>query len=468
MSSFAALTTALSGLVAQRYGMDLTGQNIANVNTPGYSRQRPVLEPAGTAAAPSLSSRWDGVGSGVDVAAVQRVADALVDARARAEHEAAARYGVAGEVWSRIDSLLSEPRDEGLTEQLSAFFNSWAEVANRPDSDAARVAAIQTGQAVADRLLRLGEDLGAQWTQRFAGLTGSLTDVNETVRAIADLNRTIQQAGASGANVNELVDRRDVLVDDLVSLTGGTVRQVEDGMVEVYVGGTAAVRGVRFDTLALVTPGPVDLAGVRAGGVVQLQWSGGHPARLPGGSLLGTLEALTITLPAVAQDADDVAADLALQVNTVHATGFDRMSPPGTGTAFFTGGTTATLRVNPAIVADHRLIAAAAAGEGLNGGTVADLIAVLGETPDGPPATWRATVTELAGQAQAARRRTEVQAVSVREADAARQAVSGVDLDEELTRMIMFQRAFEGASRVMTSVDQMLDVLINRTGIVGR
>lgn len=470
MSNFAALTTALSGLVAQRYGLDLTGQNIANVNTPGYTRQRAVLVPVDPSGAPSLMSSRLSAGGGVSVTGIERIAEALVDARARAENEAAARYGVSAAVWSRIDAQLGEPADGGLTEQLSTFFNAWSDLASRPDVDATRVAVIQSGQAVADRLFRLGSDLSVQWTQRHENLGAVLTDVNETSRAIADLNGTIRQANGSGMPVNDLVDRRDVLVDKLVSLTGGTLRPVEGGMVEVYVGGMAAVRGDRFDTLSLDPAGGADLAAVRAGTPVALRWSGGHPAQLPGGTLAGTLEALNVTLPGVAQRFDGVAADVATQVNAAHLTGQDRNGAPAV--AFFVPdpgpATTATLRVNPAIAADPGLVAAADAAEGPLGGAVADLIAVLGESPTGPPTTWRSVVTDLAAQAQAAGRRSELQAVAVREATTARQSVSGVDLDEELTRMVMFQRAFEGASRVMTAVDQALDVLINRTGVVGR
>jgi flagellar hook-associated protein 1 FlgK len=466
VSSFAALTTALSGLVAQRYGLDITGQNVANVNTPGYSRQRAVLVPVDPASAPSLHSARPGSGGGVEVTGIERIADALVDARARAENEAGARYGVASAVWSRIDSMLGEPADGGLTEQLSGFFNAWADLANRPDADATRVAVIQTGQAVADRLFRLGADLDVQWTQRHEDLGAVLTDVNETARAIADLNRSIRQAAGTGLAVNDLVDRRDVLVDTLVSLTGGTVRPVEGGMVEVYVGGMAAVRGTTYDTLSLDPAGAASLADVRAGGTVQLRWSGGHPGQLPGGSVAGTLAALTGTLPAAAQQFDDVAADLAAQVNAEHVLGQGREGV--SGRPFFTGSTTADLRVDPAVVADPGTVAAAAVTEGLSGGSVADRLALLGELAGGPAATWRAVVTDLGAQALAATRRSDLQAVAVREADAARQGVSGVDLDEELTRMVMFQRAFEGASRVLTAVDQALDVLVNRTGLVGR
>lgn len=470
MSSFATLTTALSGLVAQRYGLDLTGQNIANVNTPGYTRQRAVLVPVDPAGAASLLSSRLSAGGGVDVTGVERIAEALVDARARAEGEAAARYGVAAAVWTRIDSQLAEPGDGGLSEQLSTFFNAWSDLANRPEVDATRVAVIQSGQAVADRLFRLDADLGVQWTQRHEDLGSALTEVNETSRAIADLNRAIRQATGSGMPANDLVDRRDVLVDELVAATGGTVRPVAGGMVDVYVNGMAAVRGDRYDTLSLDPTGGNDLTAVRGGTPVALRWSGGQAGQLPGGSLAGTLEALNVTLPAVAQRFDLVAADVATQVNTAHFTGQDRNGAPAI--AFFVPdpgpATAATLAVNPAIAADPGLVAAADVTEGPLGGAVADLVAVLGEVPTGPASTWRSVVTDLAAQAQAAGRRNDLQAVAVREATTARQSVSGVDLDEELTRMVMFQRAFEGASRVLTAVDQALDVLINRTGIVGR
>ena len=472
MSSFATLTTALSGLVAQRYGLDLTGQNIANVNTPGYTRQRAVLVPVDPAGAPSILSSRQSAGGGVDVTGVERIAEALVDARARGENEAAARYGVASAVWTRIDSQLAEPGDGGLGAQLSTFFNAWSDLANRPEVDATRVAVIQSGQAVADRLFRLDADLGVQWTQRHEDLGAVLTDVNETSRAIADLNRTIRQATGSGMSVNDLVDRRDVLVDKLVSYTGGTVRPVAGGMVEVYVGGIAAVRGDRFDTLSFATGSGETLNEVRGGAAVSLRWSGGHAAQLPGGILAGTLEALNTTLPGVADRFDAVAVDIATQVNTVHVAGQDRYGTTPAAEFFVPDTalpiTAANLRVNPAVVADPGLVAAADAAAGLLDGGVADQIAVLGEMADGPAATWRSTVTDLAAQAQAALRRSDLQSVAVREATLARQSVSGVDLDEELTRMIMFQRAFEGASRVMTAVDQALDVLINRTGVVGR
>lgn len=483
MSSFASLNTALSGIMAQRYGLDLTGQNMANVSTPGYSRQRAEMQPVNPAAAPSIFARWDGAGSGVEVTGTLRLADALVDARARSEHQTAAQLDVAQSTWSRIDSLLSEPADNGLNEQLSAFFNAWADLSNQPGSTATRTAVIQTGRAVADRLQRLDADLGTQWLQRTADLEAKLADVNANTRAVAELNQAIRQGTISGSNVNELMDRRDVLVDDLVSLTGGRTVTHDDGTVDVYVGGTAAVRGSHHETLAIADtasdPRPTTLEAVRglppsaAAYPVVLQWSGGLVAQVPGGAVAGVVDTLNTVLPYAADRFDAVAADIATQVNTIFAGGLDR-----TGTApavgFFTGqdagGTwrASMLDVDAAVQANPDLIAAAGAAEGPLGGANADAIAALAEDPDGPISAWRAVVTDLGAQAQAANRRVDVQAVAVKEADAARQSASGVDIDEELTRMVMFQRAYEASSRVLTAVDEALDVLINRTGLVGR
>ncbi len=468
MSSFASLNTALSGLVAQRYGLDIAGQNIANVNTPGYSRQRVELQSINPSAAPQLSSTWDGPGAGVDVVDVARLTDAFVNARARAEGESAARLKVADDVWTRIDGLLAEPTDEGLTHQVSQFFSAWSDVTNRPDDDAARTAVVQSGVTVTDRLLRMGEDLANQYTQRYEDMGAVVIDINATSTAIADLNRTIQQSTSAGLSVNELKDRRDVLVDKLVALTGATVRDAGDSTVDVFVNGMAAVRGVTADTLSIAPTSAASLAAVRLpGGTVSFQWGGGIPASIPGGTISGTVEALTVTLPSVAVRLDAVALDMATQVNAIHSTGkgLDGVS----GRAFFTGTTTATLTV--AVTAQQ--VAAAAynpllpADQPLDG-SIADLIAQLGEARTGPASTWRSAVTDFGASAQSAGRRASLQAVAVTEANAARAGVSGVDTDEELTRMISFQRAYEASARVLTSIDQALDVLINRTGLVGR
>ncbi len=136
-----------------------------------------------------------------------------------------------------------------------------------------------------------------------------------------------------------------------------------------------------------------------------------------------------------------------------------------TGRDLFTGTTARSLAV---AVTDPAHVAAAAAGGGALDESNADALAALGKGPSSPDAGWRAFVSDVGARSQAATRRAGAQAVVVSDVMAAREAVSGVDIDEELTNMVMFQRAYEGAARMLTAVDQALDTLINRTGLVGR
>ncbi|MFC3689484.1 flagellar hook-associated protein FlgK [Aquipuribacter hungaricus] len=464
MSTFSGLTTALSGIVAQRYGLDTTGANVANANTPGYSRQRVNLEATNpTSTGTALFSRWDGPGTGVQATDVQRVSDELVTARVRQERSTAEFMSVDKAAWARLEVALGEPGDTGLADRLSKLWKSFQDLTNNPESTAARTQVVQAGAGVTDTLGQVATGVAQAWTDSRAGLDLLVQEVNGTAAAVADLNRTIRDASASGAAPNELLDQRDLLVQRLSELTGGTVRTGEQGTLDVFVGGTAVVRGERATALGVAPTSAGTVAGVQAGGTVGLTGEGGTGIDVPGGKIGATLVALRSTWPGVMASLDATAADLAGRVNTVHAAGkgLDGVS----GRDFFTGTTAMGLAValtDPAHVAAARTTAGA-----LDGGH-ADALAGIGRGPASPDAGWRAFVSDVGAQSQAATRRSGAQAVVVSDVMAAREAVSGVDIDEELTNMVMFQRAYEGAARMLTAVDQALDTLINRTGLVGR
>ena len=464
MSTFSGLTTALSGIVAQRYGLDTTGANVANANTPGYSRQRVTMEPTNPATTgTALFSRWDGPGTGVRVTDIQRVTDELVTARVRQERSTAEFMSVDSAAWSRLEVALGEPGDNGLTSRLSSFWASFQDLANNPDSVAARTQVLQTGAGVTDTLGQVATAAAQAWTDTRGGLDLLVQEVNATAASVADLNRSIRDASAAGTTPNELLDQRDTLVQRLSELTGATVRTGELGTLDVFVGGTAVVRGDQVTALS-VDPGSAGtVEAVQAGGSVGIVGASGAGVDVPGGRIGATLVALTSTWPGVMTSLDATAAGLAATVNTVHAAGkgLDGVA----GRPLFTGTTARTLAV---AVTDPAHVAAAAAGAGALDGSHADALAALGRGPSSPDAAWRSFVSDVGARSQAAARRSGAQAVVVGDVMAAREAVSGVDIDEELTNMVMFQRAYEGAARMLTAVDEALDTLINRTGLVGR
>jgi flagellar hook-associated protein 1 FlgK len=452
-STFAGLSSALSALTAQRIGLDVAAQNIANVNTEGYTRQRVGMSAvAGVAPYPG----W--AGGGVSVDEVARLRDALVDARNRTEHAGSGYLDTRQATFDQLEQLIAEPSDTGLQAKLADFWSSWHDVANNPGDLPARTQLLGRAQTVAIGLRGSRAGVDAMWSAGRGSLNALVSDVNATAASVAELNRSVVQAQLSGTPGNELADQRDRLVLHLAELTGATATRRASGAVDVSLGGSTLVSGAAVRQLrAAGAVHPADAAAQP----VSVQWADGSAeANVPSGRLAATLEALGSTLPAQAAALDAVAAQLADTVNTGHAAGYDLSGAPGG--AFFTGSTADTIAV---AVTDPAAVAAASTPGGTLDGGNADLLAGLAAVPGGADGVYRQFVAELATAVQGVRQRSAAQAVSSSAAEAAVTAQSGVSLDEEMTTMLTFERAYQAASRVLTTMDSVLDTLINHTGI---
>ncbi len=461
MSNFSSLNTALTALRAQRRGLDVTAQNIDNANTDGYTRQRAAHEALGAPTTPARFATYDGPGGGVTVTEITRLRDAFLEARGLYEHGKQSALLERKSALARIEDAFGEPSDTGLQSQLSEFWNGWHDVANRPGDLAARSQLLQRAATLTDGIRSAHSSLEAQWTATRERLSAVAVEVNSTAASVAALNEAIRQANQSGMAPNELADQRDLMVLKLADLVGGIGRPGADGTVDVYVGGTALVRGDVVSPLMLTGTDRFEEATTDP---VRLTWTGGnYAASIEGGEVAGHLDALGSLLPSYAARLDAVAGELARQVNEIHATGYalDGMQPG----EFFTGTTAQTLRVTltgPDQVASSRY------GSGAIDGGIADAIANLVTSSTGPDAVYRQVVVDLGVEAQTTSRRAQIQNNVTVQVDAARDSQAGVDLDEEMVNMLSYQRAYEGASRVMTAIDEALNKLINSTGIVGR
>src|SRR3954452_1085618 len=213
-STFSGLSTALNALMAQRAGLTLTGQNIANANTPGYTRQRAELQAVVTPTQAGMmsSSLVSQNGGGVTVASIRRMADAFVDARQRDAHSQASYATASSEALGQVEQVLGEPSDTGLSKQLSEFWGAWQGVANSPDSVPARQALLSKAATVVGTLQRGRTAIDSAYTDTRAQLDALVTQVNTTLKGVADLNDKIRIATASGNPPNELSDQRDQLV----------------------------------------------------------------------------------------------------------------------------------------------------------------------------------------------------------------------------------------------------------------
>jgi flagellar hook-associated protein 1 FlgK len=365
-----------------------------------------------------------------------------------------------------VENVFAEPGDTAMAAQLSEFWAGWGDVANQPGSEAARAQLLQRGAVAADGLRTIYAGLSGQWTTTRTQVDAYVTDVNTTAEAVAQLNQTIRQQQAAGLPTNELADQRDRHLMELAKLTDATTVAREDGSVDVFVGGSSLVAG--STARSLVTTGANQMVN-QAGDKVSFRWGSetGPVATVTGGRLAASLDILGEILPGYAAQMDAVAVTLASQVNAIHTTGYPMDGTDPAGVFFASSSGPMSARTIMVAVTSPRDIGAAAVAGTLDGSKAAALAAV-GKSTEGPDAQYRAVVVGLGVSAQTAQRRSEIQDRVVLDVDVLRSGDAGVNLDEEMVNIITFQRAYEAASRVLTSVDEMLDVLINRTGLVGR
>ncbi len=451
MSTGSSFGIGLSALQAAQRGLDLAGQNISNVNTPGYTRQRLEQVARASTVVPSMVGRTAGTGEGVSVIGTQRIQDALLEARAQQARGASSAAGATAQAYAMVESAFGEPGDTGLQAGLAAFWNSWGDLANDPSSGAARTGVLEQGARLAAAFADTAGRLSAQWGGTREALTTTVATVNRLADDVADLNGAIRAAAVAGGGTSELEDRRDELVGRLADAVGAVAQPMEDGTVTISVGGSVLVAGSHVSALAV--SGPTTGPGV---GSVRVLWAGsGTTAAVSGGQVGGMLTALEDTIPAASARLDAVAAAVAGTVNARQASGYDATGAPGA--AFFTGTTAASLRVTGLATTG---VAASAAPPPAADGSNADAVAAVSEDPTGPDAVYRDLVVSLGVRAQGATRRADVQQALSVQAESARLGVSSVSVDEEMVSLMNYQHAYEAAARFVSVVSETLDVLM--------
>lgn len=467
MSTFSGLNTAYTALTAARRGLDVIGQNVANANTPGYTRQR--LETSATAPLSSTGfSTGPRVGQGVTVDGIARLGSMQLDARVRATTAVSGFSAVRANALSALEVSLNEPGDNGISASLDDFWAAWQGVSNKPGDPAAAEVLLNEAATVASRISSGYLSVANQFKDVRSDLTSMADELNTAGAQLASLNGAIRSALSNGGSVNELLDQRNALASTVAALAGGTVREGADGMADILVEGNAFVTGEVFR--------PVEVTGGTALGddPVRLVWSHrkGDSVALSSGEMAGALSLLApgADLDKAAASYNALAEKLASTVNAVHSTG----TAPGDGTpgsttgldffGFDAGQPALSLHIIPTSASGI------AAGNGTGGfdGSIADKISQLGTSADSPDKTWSAFVSGTGAAARSEMQQAKLAGVAASSAVGLQLANSSVDLDEENMNLLAYQHAYQGAARVMSAIDEMLDTLINRTGIVGR
>lgn len=453
------LSAGANSLNAQQGAAAIASNNASNVNTPGFSRQTANLAalPGGGPLDPS----------GVQVLSVTQSRDRFLEAQIPDALAQAASSQARAESLASI-SALDPGAAQGLSAALGAFYAALRAASQNPSDPGLRNSAVSTAGALARAFNRTAADLSSAGSGIDAQLTASVSEVNTRAAAVADLNRRISVARASGIEPNELLDARQLELDGLAKLTGA--RQVPDaqGNVSLMLPNGSAL--VSAGTAAKMEMAPDPATGKLQ---VQLQrFDGTGPQTLGagsvGGSLGGRIEARDGALAAATASVDTLAHDLADAINTAHRAGFGLDG--STGLDLFDAGAVqgaaARISLNAAIAADPRMLASRGSATGGTGDPAA-LLALIGTESQtlasgATAGTAFASIVATFGaaSAQATAESSHDAAVS-QQLTSLRESASGVSVDEELINMQRAQRAYEAIAKVMTATSSMLDTLMN-------
>lgn len=446
-SIFGALSSTAAALEAQRQGLEVAGQNIANVNTPGYSRRTMVL-----AERPGVGP--GDAGRGVQVDEVRAVRDVFVEARLRQEQQSLSRDQVVAEALSVLEAQLGAP-GASVDGQLSAFFNSFSSLAEDPSSLTLRDATVREAERVASAFREMALRFAGSQRDADIGVRATVDEINRIAADIARLNERI--GGAAGIDVESLVDTRSARLLDLAALADIAVTDASGTMTVGLASGEMLLSGGYVVGLTVEDAPGTGWARVLSEGQEVT-------ASVAGGRLGGWLQTRDAIMPAYVEMLDRLAYSVATAANAVHESGSDLTGAPGVPLFTLTpseSGAAASIQLTAAVAADARLIVAGNA----SANDVARDLAALRDAPvvDGASTSadyWGQIVYRIGGDAGAATRVQQGREQVVYQLQRLREATSGVSLDEEAASLMRYQRAYEANARYFAVVNEVLETLM--------
>ena len=448
ISSFLGLQTSLRGLLAQQQALDVATHNVANANTVGYTRQEATLG-ATSALHVAAGATQDGngafLGQGVDVTSYRRIRDSFLDLQVRAQNMALGDGSTSAEALDRVQSAVNEPSTTGINAMLSKFYSAWTNLSNHPEDAGAKAAVDQAAKTLTDAFASLSGNISAAATDaqnEFDATTSATGPIAAAAKSLAQLNKAIDSAIDAGQSPNDLLDQRDQVLDSLSQYGNVSVTPQANGRIQVSLGNQSIVTDSTVDWPTAQVP------------------AGTLPATFSaGGGQLGALQTLTTTtLPGYLTQLDQVATTLATDVNAAFGSTYFNLSSGAPGYLAAHLGTDAS---------GNNTIPAAVAGTGaVATNDIASAIAALATTST-TGAQYAAFVRQAGADTDNAQRAQSIAQAAVDSAEDRRQNVMGVSLDEEMANMLKFQRGYQASARAMSSIDDMLDTLINRAGRVG-
>lgn len=463
-STFGGLETGLRALRAQQLALELTGHNIANADTPGYSRQAPRMSASDPYTIPTMN-RLDAagqVGTGVEVYEIIRMRDEFLDRQIQYENSSLGRWEARQSSLEQLEVIFQEPSENGLAAQIDLFWKHLEELATRPDNISVRSTVLENGKNLAVTFNHLHEQL-ANYQKDLDKQAQILVErINSLSKQIADLNKEIGKIKALGEEPNDLLDKREALLQELSGITNVTVQKDNLSRYTISIEGTILVTGDNSFNLSTAT---------NTEGFSEVVFSANNrPVKISDGRLKGLMEMRDVDIRYYLSAINNFASTMITWFNDVHRAGYGL--DDSTGLDFFSGNDASNIGVN--INDPERIAASDRFGAPGNGENAVNLANVINKEllMNGGTATlsvyYGSVIAKLGVDAEKADTMAINQDILVKHLHNRQESVAGVSLDEEMANLMKFQNSYNAAARLITTMDEILDRLINGTGVVGR
>jgi len=460
---FSGLEIGKRSLLAQQLAMFTAGHNIANVNTPGFARQRTIM-----ASTLPLDLPDGRMGTGVRTVSVDQLRDSFLDGQFRREINSLGGWQAQERTLTQIELIFTEPRDNTIGDLMSKFWQSWQEVASEP-SAAARNAVVEQGKLLVNSFHQASRQLNSLQSNLNAEIEKQAELITDIGTQIAALNKQIASGELGGAKANDLRDVRNLLLDRLSSLAQISITETSTGSVNVYIGSMEFVNSVEVHELE------TEVRYFDGVPTIQVNWGySGTAVEFGGGNMGSLIDARDVWVAEAREALDALVETLVTQVNTLHRQG--RTADGRTGVSFFDPLylEAGSIQLNALLADNPQQNIVAGPSDAESDVTIAQALADLAEMPAMPDGRstlngyYASVIGTIGARSREAMEVTATQTLLVRTLENQRQSVMGTSLDEELANMIKFQHAYEAAARVITTMDEAIGTVIQRMGVVGR
>lgn len=452
-SPFHGIETASRALRAFQRSLDTIGHNVANVNTPGYSRQTVDLSTSDPIQ--YVLGDTHSLGTGVNMAGITRIRDQFLDARLRDAFSEMGRHSAMGNGSRRVESLFLDASGQGVVSSLDAFYNSWSALSSNPTDPSNKVNVQTAGLQLTRNVRNIYASLQGLENQQMSRASDAITKIQNLANEIATLNTEVRQSLAGGGYPNDVRDKRDAAISELSKMIDIKAQEQSDGSVSVYMNQFTLIDSA----------GARNIASSYNAATNSLSDANGTYT-VDAGELRGVFDSLNF-ISDMKTRLDTFANTLRTEVNAIHMAGTNAAG--NTGVRFFNDSTPQSgavdFDIDPTISGDYSAIVT---GMGAPGdGSIALGLSQMRDRPFGGlgnksfRAFYGDILSDVGRSVQVAQSNVDTQRAVIQQVEKQVADVSGVSIDEELTNMLKFQRSYQAAAKTLTIMDEVLQDVIN-------